>query len=1150
MSWARSSVALLNFRVLGRAGLAAVLGIGVDGTRALLEATLARSRAGSPGRPGAEGTVDRAVVDVALASEVVNATGFAAEERGADGVAVLSLEAGATALAAGGPAAVNALLAVRGARMGVTFDGVDKGRAYDTAVCGRNENLASLHLGARATGGGALGHRAPAGDCAVNGAYSVVAGAGQDETATGLAAEGRSTRGRADAALGAVAAGFGARGPLAVGRQDAVNRARLGVAFAGLVGGRRAKDTAVDAVGDDDERLSLVTGTAGLSALAPRSFVCELAVDRARFGVAVGRLTGSRASLAAELGSHEDGAVASHAASGAALGAFGPLGPAVLDAVDRALERVARSDLGAGTAGLAAVLGGNEGLADTLLGAGGTGLGASAPRGLVEGLLVAINRAESGGALLGFGERRAGVATSLGDGGDLAGALGGASAAGLGALGPHCPGADFAMAGARAEVALGVLALGTEAGLASVCSVGDDLADTEGSAGAAGARALLTTLVAEGSPCAQSAVDRAGQEVAGSRRSKSRATTATGDGIGGDLPGLGGEAAGAGLGALAGEAPGGDLAVLRAIVGATLAAVAGLAAVGAAVHTGDERTVAVRHTVAAGLGALAPTSPGLHDAVFRALDVVAADGLGEGTASFATRLVGGSDTATAGLHGARAARFSALAVEAPLRHDAVGRAALRVTGLGFNEDRAVLAAEGGVDLNGVVAGLLASTTGLGAGGEFGPGRHLAINRADVGVASLSLHDNTAGLAAVDGSRDRLADAGADATVAGLGAFAPGGPLGHLAILRAGTAALFADFERRAGVATDSGMSNNSPSAGTGAFAGLGAGSPGFPRGGRAVDRAVADVAVLLGTGSWAALAAVGSLVVDSTLTSVFASLAASSRALGPGLPFADNTVDRACGRVALLGVDHGAARLATPGVGARHGAGLQLEASVARLGASRVLRPGRGDAVNRAVVLVADSRLETVGFAGKAIPGSSNENWAGAGGDTRATSAGALAERGPGAELASNRAVVLVAASNFAHVSARAAAEEGRNLGSALAGLCAATAGLGARRPNTETSNSAITRALGHLADSGFNIVLASLATEVGRAIDGTSLGGGTGTAGLGASRGAAPLAHDAIDRAFVDVALLGLREDWALDTSGRGHLADLAGACRVANTA
>jgi hypothetical protein len=150
-----------------------------------------------------------------------------------------------------------------------------------------------------------------------------------------LAAVGYLGRGGALAALLAGATRLGARRPSAEGRHNAINRAGVIAALAGL-GQQRAGVAAVLGMSDDGAGALLRAAATSLGARAPAAEGGHLAVDGASAVRAGLLLVEFAARDATESGSSSCLAGTSLSTGAARLGAFGPGGPRADDAINRA----------------------------------------------------------------------------------------------------------------------------------------------------------------------------------------------------------------------------------------------------------------------------------------------------------------------------------------------------------------------------------------------------------------------------------------------------------------------------------------------------------------------------------------------------------------------------------------------------------------------------------------------------------------------------------------------------------------------------------------------------------------------------------------------------------------------------------------------
>lgn len=708
---------------------AAVSSSSRDGTEAELETHAAGLGALRESAPGREFAVDGAGASVAGTSLLGVGAVLATESSLADNFTKAGHGAGATSAVASGPILEVRHGAILGADLDVAGSLHGDGRAGLGAMGGLDLDRAGSELNTTTTANRAAAVFRPFGNNAGNGASAGVASFGLSGSAAFLAAEHVGTDNRAGAGVGTTAAGVGAGSPGAEHTNFAVNGAFVGVALA-RYGKAAAKLAAELRVGLDGAFTGLNTGAAGLGAGAVFTEFSEYAVNSASMGVALASLgVAAGAGLAAVLGSDEGLAGTGLDARTAGLGAGGEGAPLGNGAVSRAGHEEAGGGLVlnnghvvdvlfSGRASLAAELGLHD---DTLV----AGLEAStaALGALGEFTIVgddAVDGAGMGHALGIFFNVGALTAAEFGLGLDGTSALLGASTAGFGASRPGAEAGDSAVDGAGETVAgHGFL----EAGASLAVEGSGNLYATGAVLGARGASA------GAGRPSGEflnNTVDGAGVGGAGTRLAEARAELAT--------------------------------------------------PVGVSLYVAV--TVLVASTASAGAGG--PFAEVSDNAINGALVFIAHTGGGLGSAPLAAVGSLAADLARAGL-GATAAGLGAYSPGRPSGEDAVDGAGLGGAGFGLDEDATLCTAEGRGDLDGTVALLLARATGLGAGGESFPGGKLAVNRAGLGVASANLLEVGAGLATVGG---RLGDgtlAGLVAGTAGTRALGECSPVANFAV---------------------------------------------------------------------------------------------------------------------------------------------------------------------------------------------------------------------------------------------------------------------------------------------------------------------------------------------------------------------------------
>lgn len=559
----------------------------------------------------------------------------------------------------------------------------------------------------------------------------------------------------------------------------AVNWAPLSVAAGGLEESW-ALDATIGGFLNNGTVRSLGTTVAGLGAETPGTPLGDGAVHRAETGIAIGGIDEEWAGLATEsrLSGDLSGLELSSQATGDGAGAH--LTPNRNLAVDRAVNGTTGTLLPLEGAFLATV----GSVAKDLAGVGlfalvvrtvsSAGLGAFGPFAPITH--DAINGALLGLALLLLDESGAGVATILALADDGASAGTGADTTGMGALGPGRPSGNPAVYRAHADSARAFL--GSDgACLATVAGLGEDITGTLLVAGTAGLGAG-----GPGVPLFHDAVDGAGLDVAGNLFTLD-ATEVTAE------LGAGQDKAGAGHGATAARdragavfAPGSQFAVNGTRVGTALALIEKVGAHNTtmAALTGDG-AFARLFAGTAGLGAFGPFRPGSGSAVNGAWALSAGLGLsqgsGAGLAAVKSDLV---DYASAGLF-TGSAGLGAFPPGRPGRNLAVDGAELGVALLSFVETRALVSTPKRMDGDLAGTGHCAGATGFGARGEFRPGSNFAVLGARASVAGNNFFEHTTGFAAELGGLDGFPGAGPESSTAGRAAFGVGLPGAVLAV---------------------------------------------------------------------------------------------------------------------------------------------------------------------------------------------------------------------------------------------------------------------------------------------------------------------------------------------------------------------------------
>lgn len=557
---------------------------------------------------------------------------------------------------------------------------------------------------------------------------------------------------------------------------------------------------------------------ARLAADTPLSEIGNLAVNRAPLSVAAGGLEESRALDSTVGGFLNYGTVRSLGTAVAGLGAETPGTPLGDSAVHRAQTSVAVGGIDEERAFLATELRLGDDLAGLELSSQATGDGAGAH--LTPGRNLAVDRAVDGttGTLLhlegAFLATVGSVAKDLAGVGLFALVVRTVRGAGLGAFGPFAPISHGAINGALLGLAL-LLLDKSGAGVATVLALADNGASAGTGANTTGLRAL-----GPAGPSGNPAVYRAHADSA------------------------------------------------RAFLfsdGACLATVAGL---------GEDVTSALLVAVAAGLGAGGPGVPFLHDAIDGASLDVASNLFRLDATEVTTELGAGEDEASAG-HGATAARNGAGAVFFPGRKFAVDGARLNSTLTLVEKVGAHNTTMAALTGDGAFARLFAGTAGLGACTPGRPGRNLAVDGAELGVALLGFVETRALVSTPERMNGDLAGTGHGAGATGCGARGEFRPGSNFAVLGA-RASFAADnfFEHTTGFAAElsglDGFAGTGPESRTAGHAAFGVGLPGAVL---AVNGAFMSVAGL-GLLNTVALATVVSLGDDLTDTKVLASAAA------------------------------------------------------------------------------------------------------------------------------------------------------------------------------------------------------------------------------------------------------------------------------------
>jgi len=293
-------------------------------------------------------------------------------------------------------------------------------------------NLASTRLLTSATGYGAIIPSGPLTDLAVYRARASIARLGFFKTRACLATDGlgKNITGAEVYTVGST--GLGTLGPDTPGGHGAINRASFGIASFGLLG-ETAKKAAVLGGYNNLTGTLVCANTAGFGALAPRGPLAQLAVNRARLGIAPGILGQRRANVSTVLCVLEDSTRSGFLSAAASLGTVGPKTPARNLAVNWARASIA--DLGhfSGRANAASVGVFSLDSARTGLGATAAGNGAFTPLAPLGN--SAVNRATLNIALLNVIQSRTNKATVLRHFGDGSGSLHTASTTRLRALG-------------------------------------------------------------------------------------------------------------------------------------------------------------------------------------------------------------------------------------------------------------------------------------------------------------------------------------------------------------------------------------------------------------------------------------------------------------------------------------------------------------------------------------------------------------------------------------------------------------------------------------------------------------------------------------------------------------------------------------------
>lgn len=694
-----------------------------DGTEAELETHAAGLGALRESAPGGELAVNRTWASVAGTCLLGVGAVLATESSLADDFTKAGHSARATSAVASGPILEVRHGAILGANLDVASSLHGDGRAGLGTVGWLDLDGTGSELNTTTTTNGATAVFRPFGNNAGNGASAGVASFGLSGSAAFLAAEHVGTDNRAGAGVGTTATGVGAGGPSAEHTNFAVNGTFVGVALA-RYGKAAAKLAAELRVGLDGALTGLNTSAARLGAGAVFTEFSEYAVYSTSMGVALASFgVAAGAGFAAVLGSDEGLAGTGLDAGTAGLGAGSEGAPLGNGAVSGAGHEEAGGGLVldnshvvdvllSGRASLAAKLGLHYHTLVARLEASSAALGALGEFTVVRN--DAIDRTGVGHALGGFFNVGALKATEFGLGRDGAGALLGASTAGLGASRPGAEAADSTVDGTGETVAChGFL----EAGASLAVEGSGNLYATGAVLGARGASA------GAGGPCGEflnNTVDGAGVGSASTRLTKAGAELAT--------------------------------------------------PVGVSLYVAV--TVLVASTASA--RARGPFAEVSDNAINGALVFVAHSGGLLGSALLAAIASMTCDRARAGL-GSTAASLGTYSPGRPFGKSAVDGAGLGGAGFGLDKDATLSTTKGCGDLNGTVALLLTRATGLRAGGESFPGSKLAVDGTGLGVAGANLLEVWAGLATVG---RRLGDGALASLVAGtastsaLGEFSP------------------------------------------------------------------------------------------------------------------------------------------------------------------------------------------------------------------------------------------------------------------------------------------------------------------------------------------------------------------------------------------
>lgn len=358
--------------------------LGHDRAVAGLSAGTTGLSAFAPGTEDGGAAVTGAGLGVAATRRRESGAGFTTIASEANYLALFPGATTAAGLGAHTPGSELGDCAVDGAPLSVATGGFEEGRALNTTVGCFYLDGAVGSLGTTVASLGAEAEGTPFGHGAVNGAEAGVTVGLSDEAGADVAVELRLGGDFTGLELSADAAGNGALGHGAPVGDLAVNGAGLGAAVTGL-GEERALLSAVSDVAEDLAFVglgALLLGAvfgASLGASGPFTPGSDDAVNGALVGFALFLLEEGRAGVATVFALPDDLAEAGAGADATGLGALGPAGPAGNPAVHGADADGARTCLFQGGAFLATIAGLGEDVASALLVTAAAGLVASGP---------------------------------------------------------------------------------------------------------------------------------------------------------------------------------------------------------------------------------------------------------------------------------------------------------------------------------------------------------------------------------------------------------------------------------------------------------------------------------------------------------------------------------------------------------------------------------------------------------------------------------------------------------------------------------------------------------------------------------------------------------------------------------------------------